>query len=52
MTTPPDGRVVDNWPDTGSRARASKGVLTWAGEPLNMKRSDPPVPKGKLDTSW
>jgi hypothetical protein len=48
----PRWSVLDNWPDTGSGTRASKGVPTWAGEPLNMTWSDPPVPKGKLDTSW
>jgi len=52
MTAPPGGRGPDNWPDTGSGARASKGVPTWTGEPLKMTWSDPPVPKGKLDTSW
>jgi hypothetical protein len=52
MAVPPGGRVTDNWPDTGSGTRASKGAPTWAGEPLNMKSSDPPVPKDKLDTSW
>lgn len=28
--------VLDNWPDTGPGARAPKGALTWAGEPLKQ----------------
>jgi hypothetical protein len=50
MATPPSGRFADNWPDTEPGAWTPKGVLTWTGEPVNMKRLDPPKPKGKLDT--
>ncbi len=35
--TPP-GWSADNWPDTGPWCPALKGVLTWAGEPLNRSR--------------
>jgi hypothetical protein len=31
--------LLDNWPDTGPGARASKEALTWTGEPV--KRSGP-----------
>ena len=31
--------LLDNWLDTGPGARASKGALTWTGEPV--KRSGP-----------
>lgn len=50
VAAPPSSRFTDNWPDTGTGARAPNGVLTWTGEPVKTKWPDPPRPKGKLDT--
>ena len=48
---PPPGRLLaDNWPDTGPVRSGRESALTWAGEPLNDERTEPPEPKDKLDT--